>query len=150
MVQWIEIALTAMLAAQSEAPVTIEAARRFFGAHQEQLRAFDHRVADAYCDEGTIRLYREGADGLVRPVFGPAPPWKRILRESMAEAKRQNDYSEFSKITLHEEGDVIRIESTRYSVLRKYESPSTHRVGRCRNGQIGILEMTFRTKHHPE
>ena len=141
------LALLTMAAAPiSDTRISKADARHVFMQFQEKGRLFDPAEADLHCENGAIRMYREDASGAVKKSEGPAAPYKQILREGVQEARRANDYSKFSKVTYHPDGDNIRIESTRYSVLRKYKSPATFLIGKCASGEIGILLMIIHLK----
>ena len=143
----IDISMVALaLAGAGEPRVSEEQARILFADYQEKGRTFDPGEADLHCENGNILMYREDASGAVKKIEGAAAGYKRILRESVSEAKLAGDYSEYSGVTYHSVGANVRIDATRYSVLRKYKSPASFLVGMCDAGGIGILEMTIYSK----
>jgi len=55
-------------------------------------------------------------------------------------AKAAGDFSNYSRITYSIEGETVRINSTRFGVLKKYSSPMSILVGACNGGDWAILE----------
>ena len=138
------------VASGQEIGVTRTEAVEFFAQYQKLGRDSDSKEADLYCENGTIHMFREDLAGNVKVLKGSAALFKKLIRESAAEAKQSGDYSEYSNVSYHDVEGNVRIDTTRYSVLRKYKSPEVLIIGKCETGELGILEMTVHSKEGPK
>lgn len=114
--------------------------KKLFAKYQSLERAFDPAAADLYCDTALIRNVRIYPGGKERTLELPAKKYKDLIRTAMPLARASGDYNTYSKISYSAEGKSVRIVATRYSVLKKYSSPISLLVGKCNNGQTGVLE----------
>lgn len=124
----------------------LQEAEAFFADYQAKSSRSDPAEADLYCDGGKVTLIREDANGETQVLVGAATEFKRIIRESAAESKTLGDYSEFSRASYRVERGMVRVDATRTSALRKYQSPAVFHVGKCDSGELGIVEVIFHNK----
>lgn len=143
-------AFSAVQTADEMSPVSEAQARELFAEYDKRGLASDPAEADVHCEDGRIIMFQEDESGHVRRLEGSAARYKEILRASAAEARQAGDYSTLSDVTFHRAGSGIRVEATRYSMARKYESPATFLISHCGTGEIGIMEMTVHTKPAPK
>jgi len=131
-----------VLAVLASAPAWCQAgpAEDIFSQYQSLEKAFDPRAADLYCDSAVIRNVRTYPDGQQRALELPAPKYKALVRAAMPLAKAKGDSSTYSQVTYTPEGNGIRINAMRYSLLKQYSSPISLLVGACNGGQWAILE----------
>ena len=134
------------LSSAAAADVSVQDAEIFFADYQAKSSASDPAEADLYCDGGKVTMIREDAKGETQVLVGAATEFKRIIRESAAESKALGDYSEFSQASYRAERGMVRIDATRTSALRKYQSPAVFHVGKCDSGELGIVEVVFHSK----
>lgn len=117
-----------------------EPSQALFAQYQSLYQAFDPAVADMYCDEAVIRNQRTYPDGNQRTINLQAATYKNVLRSVMPMAKAKGDISTYTDVKYSAEGDNVRIKTMRYSEMKRYESPFSLLVGRCADGNRGILE----------
>jgi len=134
------VVILALAPAWAASPKPTERAKSMFDSYQSLERSFDPAIADLYCDTALIRNTRTYPDGNKRTLELPAPKYKELIRSSMPMAKASGDHSNYSKITYSIEGENVRINSSRYSVRKKYTSPMSLLVGACNGGAWAILE----------
>lgn len=84
---------------------------------------FDPAVADLYADDAVIKNTRRYPDGTSRTMTLPAHAYKELIRKSMPTAKTRGDTSQYSGIKSKFEGGKVRVTATRYSDLKKQNSP---------------------------
>ena len=108
---------------QARPEAMLEAARDLFQRYTSLWAAFDPAVVDLYADDAVIRNHRTYPDGRVQERSLPAPVYKNIVAEAMPLARERGDRSEYSDVTYTIEGDGVRVEAQRYSVLKDYTSP---------------------------
>lgn len=63
-----------------------------------------------------------------------------MIRSAMPLARSRGDFNDYSRTTVVPAGENERVTTSRYSHLKKYASPLTLVVGRCRSGAMGILQ----------
>jgi hypothetical protein len=124
-----------MVAAASDPP-----APAVFAKYQALERAFDPALAALYCDDALIKNTRRYPDGKSRTIQFPVDKYKALIRTAMPLAKSRGDVNDYSATTVKAEGVNSRINTTRHSRLKNYSSPMSLLVGRCRGGEVGILE----------
>ena len=126
--------LSAPALAQTKTP-----AGQIFEEYQTKERTFDPSLADLYCDTAVIQNTRIYPTGQQRTLSFPATQYKALIGRAMPLAKAKGDYSTYSSVRFTQEPKGVRINATRYSVLKKYSSPISILVGSC-NGRVLILE----------
>jgi hypothetical protein len=126
-------------AAASQADA-IAKARALFARYVQLEHAFDPAMADLYTDNAMIVNKRIYKDGKVTSLQIPALRYKHVIRTGMAGAKAQGDISTYANDSYVPEGGRVRINVTRYSVLKKYSSPMSLLVGPDPTGKWVILE----------
>jgi hypothetical protein len=121
---------------------SIAKAKALFARYVQLEHAFDPAQADLYADDAVIVNKRIYAGGKVNSIRIPALRYKHVIRTSMAEAKSNGDISNYSNETFTPEGGKVRINVTRYSVLKKYSSPMSQLVAPDAKGNWVIVEET--------
>lgn len=101
----------------------IAAAQKFFNESNQLSDEFDPAAADLYAPTAYIKNTRYYPHGLVREMIFPAEEYKELIRTTMPLAKMRDDRNIYSDVTYTEEGDGVRINATRHSVLKNYDSP---------------------------
>jgi hypothetical protein len=125
----------------AEAPNdAIAKAKALFARYVQLEHAFDPAQADLYADNAAIVNNRIYPDGKKVRIPIAALRYKKLIRDTMADAKLKGDISTYSNETYTREGDKVRIRVTRYSVLKKYSSPMSQLVGPDATGKWLILE----------
>jgi hypothetical protein len=113
-------------AGSEEARPAAAAAEALFQKMQQLEQSFDPAVAQLYADDALIVNERFYPTGDVRELRIPATEYKALIVSTMPLAKARGDISTYSNITYEELVDGrVRINCTRYSELKKYESPYT-------------------------
>ncbi|MBX3710866.1 MAG: hypothetical protein KF800_02745 [Lysobacter sp.] len=115
-------------------------ARALFEQFVQLGEAFDPALADLYADTAKISNRRVFPDGTSREMAMPAPSYKTLLRQVMPVAKEQNDVSRYSDVRYAVEGENVRIDATRHSVMKDYSAPHTLLVGPDTDGTWRVLE----------
>ena len=133
----IAVAKPTAAAPQSDA---IAKAKALFAKYVQLEHAFDPAQADLYADNAVIVNNRIYPDGKKVRIPIAALRYKKLIRDSMADAKLKGDISNYSNETYTMEGGKVRIRVTRYSVLKKYSSPMSQLVGPDATGKWVILE----------
>lgn len=131
---------TAPATAPASQPAENSPAARLIQRMEQLGRAFDPALADLYHDDAVIRHTRIYPDGRSRSMTIPAPKYKAMLRNLMGVAKARGDVSTYSEIKFTAEGDRIRVDATRYSELKDYQSPISWLVGPGEGGEWVIFE----------
>lgn len=116
------------------------AARSIFEKFVVLEQAYDPAVADLYADNAIITNKRVYPFGRVRELTVPADKYKALIKGAMPLAKAKGDYSTYSDLTLTQEGNAVRIKGTRFSVLKKYESPFSMLFQQSADGTWKITE----------
>jgi hypothetical protein len=135
-VLWTVIALALPAAAADP----LAQAKQLFATYVERLNAFDPAIADLYADDAKIENTRYYPDGTNRTATVPAPKYKAMLRSAMPAAKQQNDTSEFLAVEYKQVGEKVRIETMRFTSVKKEASPLALVVGAGPDGKWMILE----------
>lgn len=130
------------VAAPKAAPPSdaIAKAKALFARYVQLEHAFDPAQADLYADNAVIVTRRVYPNGEVKSITVPALRYKHVIREGMKDAKLKGDVANYSNERYTQEGDKVRIEVTRYLVLKKYSSPMSQLVGPDATGKWVILE----------
>ena len=115
-------------------------ARAVFERYSALEAAFDPAIADLYSDTAVIKNKRTYPTGQVRELTLPADRYKALIRTAMPVAKAKGDYSVYSDAAFGLEGANVRVMATRFSVLKKYESPVSLLIGPTPTGTWLILE----------
>lgn len=138
-----QIAAAAKTAAPKVAPKAdpIAKAREFFQHYVALEHAFDPAMADLYRDDAKI-LNKRYQNGKMTPLQIPALRYKHYVRDGMAAARQKGDVAQYTNDTYTLEGDRVRINVTRYLVLKKYSSPMSILVGPDATGKWVIYEET--------
>lgn len=136
----IAVVVIAALASASAFGQSKGPAEALFSRYQSLEKSFDPRAADLYCDSALIRNVRTYPGGQQRTLELPAPKYKELIRAAMPLAKAKGDSSTYSQVTYTPEGSGVRINATRYSLLKQYSSPISLLVGSCDGGSWAILE----------
>jgi len=118
----------------------IAKAKALFARYVQLEHAFDPAQADLYADNATIVNNRIYPDGKKTRIPIAALRYKKLIRDTMADARVKGDISNYSNETYTLEGNKVRIRVTRYSVLKKYSSPMSQLVGPDATGKWVILE----------
>jgi hypothetical protein len=100
---------------------------------------FDPAIADLYADDAVIKNTRRYPDGTSRATVLPAPAYKDLIRKSMATAKARGDTQKYSGIKSKIEDGKLRVTATRYSDLKKHNSPVSLLIAQ-RSGRWLIVE----------
>jgi hypothetical protein len=133
-----QIAAASKTAAPKGDPIA--KARALFARYVQLEHAFDPAMADLYTDQAVIVNKRIYKDGKVTSLQIPALRYKHVIRSGMAGAKKQGDISNYTNDSYVPEGGKVRINVTRYSVLKKYASPMSLLVGPDPTGKWVIYE----------
>jgi len=128
------------LAAPAAAADPVAEAKQLFSTYVDRLNSFDPAVADLYADDAKIENTRKYPDGTKRIVTVPAPKYKTMLRGAMPVARQHHDTSEFFSVDYTPVGDGVRIETTRFTSVKKEATPLTLVVGPAADGKWLILE----------
>lgn len=115
-------------------------ARKLFERYISLAEAFDPAAADLYEDAALIKNKRTYPNGKIEERTIPAPQYKDLIRQIMPVAKARGDLNKYTKVKYSIEGDRVRINATRYSVLKKYSSPFSLLVGPGPEGHWLIYE----------
>lgn len=126
--------------ATQPSPLSVEEAKEFLDRFEELGRQFDPAIAGLYADDALIQSVRRYPNGRERTMKFEALMYKRLIRTLMPFAKARNDVSTLTDVTYSKEGDRIRINATRHSELKNYDSPYSLLVGRSSSGQLLIYE----------
>ena len=118
----------------------IDAAKQLFAQYVALERAYDPSVADLYADDALIKTRRKPPMGDPVDVIVPAPKYKTQLRELASVAKVRGDRNTYSAVTYSPEGELVRINASRFSGSRKQASPFRLLVGPSPGGQWLIYE----------
>jgi hypothetical protein len=112
-----------LCSAESESP-SIAAARSLFHQLEELEHSFNPAVADLYADDALIKNRRIEPTGEVREIEIPGAMYKAAVAAAMPLARERGDISTYSNVGYEElEDGRVRITCTRFSKLKKYESP---------------------------
>ena len=114
--------------------------RDAFQRYQELTSSFDASLANLYSDDAKIHLRRVDVAGKAQEIEFSGSEYKRLLSASMEVAKARGDLSVFSKASFSREGEAVRVEATRYSVLKKYRAPHILKFHRSSSGEWLITE----------
>ena len=117
----------------------IAKAKALFARYVQLEHAFDPAMADLYTDQAVIVNKRIYKDGKVTSLQIPALRYKHVIRSGMAGAKKQGDISNYTNDSYAPEGSKVRINVTRYSVLKKYCQPDVPPGRPGPDGQVGHL-----------
>ena len=118
----------------------IDAAKQLFEQYVALQRAYDPGVADLYAEAALIKITRRPPMGDPVDFIIPAPKYKTQLRELASVAKVRGDRNTYSNVTYTPEGELVRINASRFSGSRKQASPFRLLVGRSPAGQWLIYE----------
>ena len=124
---------------------TVGKAKELFRAYTELEVNFDPAIADLYADEAYIENTRTYPTGQERKMVLPATKYKELIRQTMPLAKSRGDTGHYSDITYEKEGKGVRITASRYSDLKKYESPILFLVAPSPDGAWLIYEEISRS-----
>ena len=116
-------------------------ASAFFKRYVELGHAFDVAVADMYADDARIISIRKYPSGEERTVEMTGSQLKDRIREVMPMARARGDKSTYSNVSYAVEGSRVRINATRYSVLKNYYSPYSMLIGPDSSGRWLIYEL---------
>jgi ketosteroid isomerase-like protein len=124
-----------------KAPITQPtSAEELFSEYVNREKDFDGSLVDLYADDALIRNTRRYADGTTKILEIPAPEYKALIQKVLPLAQARGDYSTYTNVTYTPEGERIRIKATRYSELKKYESPLSLLVGKDASSEWKIYE----------
>ncbi|MEW6120401.1 MAG: hypothetical protein AB1593_09960 [Pseudomonadota bacterium] len=115
-------------------------AKLLFERYEALETRFDPGAADLYADNAVIRNKRFYPDGQVRELTIPAPQYKQLIRDAMPLAQARNDRNTYTKTTYKLEGMGVRIQATRFSVMKQYDSPISLLVAPDASGRWLIRE----------
>lgn len=118
----------------------IREVKSLFDKYKRMESDFDPSLADLYSDEVVIRITRKYPDGAARVMTIPAKQYKQLIRTAMPAAKARGDTNVYKNSTYSRDGDGVRIKSSRYSNLKKYESPISILVRPNKLGEWRITE----------
>lgn len=118
----------------------IRDAKIFWDKYDQLEREFDSAAADLYADDALIKNVRRYPNGTSREMVIDAPKYKGLIRAAMGLAKARGDTNQYSNFAYTVENGRVRIKVTRYSNLKKYESPLELLVGPDQNGQWLVFE----------
>lgn len=118
----------------------IRDAKLFWDKAYKMEQEFDPASADLYADSAFIQNTRRYPHGLVQEMTIEADKYKKLIRLSMGVAKIRGDTNQYSNFTYAVEKGRVRIKATRYSNMKKYESPLELLVGPDKKGQWLIYE----------
>ncbi len=119
---------------------SVDEAKLLFSSYVELDAAFDTAAASLYSDTAIISSTRIYPDGRERKIQFPAPQYKALISQLMPLAKSRGDSNTYTEVRYSEEGEKVRIEAVRYSVLKDYKSPLVLVVGLENSGDVLILE----------
>lgn len=117
-----------------------EKAAALFAKYVSLGASYDSSLADLYSDTALITNKRTYPNGKVREIAIPATQYKALIRAAMPMAKSRGDLSTYSEVTYEMQAEKVRISATRFSELKKYESPIILVVGPSESGDWLILE----------
>jgi hypothetical protein len=120
--------------------LALSRAKALFQKYVELEAAFDPAQADLLHPSARIHTRRTTRTGEVRHLSATPAELKVVLKHVMPIAKARNDRNEYSNVTYWAEGERVRIRATRYSLLKKVESPVTLLVGPDSSGVWWIYE----------
>jgi len=118
----------------------IDDAKALFDRYVELEHAFDPVVADLYAEDAIIKNRRTYPTGQIRELSMPAPQYKALIRQVIPLAQARGDTSSYSQVSFSQEGRGVRIHATRFSDLKRYESPLSLLVAPNASGQWLIYE----------
>ena len=120
--------------------LALSRAKALLQKYVELEAAFDPAQADLLHSSARIHTRRTTRTGEVRHLSATPAELKVVLKHVMPLAKARNDRNEYSNVTYWAEGERVRIRATRYSLLKKVESPVTLLVGPDSSGVWWIYE----------
>jgi len=101
---------------------------------------FDTSGLDVYADDAVIRNQRQMPSGEVRDMELSGAAYKTMIRTMLPIAKARGDRSSMRDVRFRMEGLAVRASATRYSHLKKYESPIDWLLARNAAGEWRIVE----------
>jgi hypothetical protein len=119
---------------------SVDEAKSLFAKYVQLEAAFDPAAASLYSDTAIISSTRLYPDGRERKIQFPAPQYKALISQLMPLAKSRGDTNSYTEVEYTVEGENVRIEAVRYSILKDYKSPLVLVVGLEKSGELCILE----------
>lgn len=124
----------------------LEQAQKFFERYVSLEHAFDPAIADLYANDAYIQTTRHYPLGWPQKMVIPADQYKWMMRRTAPLARSRGDRNRYSDCTFTREGERVRIRCTRFSELKKYESPIEWLVGPGSDSQWLIFEEISETR----
>lgn len=121
-------------------------AQALFRRYMALEAAFDPALADLYADDALIENLRQMPDGSTRTLRLPAPQYKALLRTALPLAKLRDDRNRYRDLRFTADGDGVRIDVERESLLKRYRSPLRLRVAPDNDGVWRIVEEYSRSR----
>lgn len=121
-------------------PAGLDAAKHLFAQYLALEEAYDPRIVELYADEALITSRRTFPMGEPIDTVIPATSYKTTLRQLVAAAKARGERNTYSKVSYTPEGELVRINASRFSELRQRRSPISLLVGRSPSGNWLIYE----------
>ena len=140
------IFLGAIASTCASASEKIDKAKEIFSEYQEMGKSYDAGIVKLYSDEAKIENTRIFPDGKKQVTKFEVEDYKKIIEEAMPIAKTRGDYSTYSDVEYAEGEENVTITATRFSTLKKYESPLKIVVGPDEDETWRILEEISVTK----
>jgi hypothetical protein len=129
-----------LLSISISASDNLSAARETFERYKALEAAFDSNIAALYSDNAVIKNKQTYPTGQVREMTVPAPKYKELIRMAMPLARMKGDYSTYTEVTFSAEDHSVRMNSKRFSVLKKYTSNFSILFSPDKSGQWQIVE----------
>ncbi|MCG8545422.1 MAG: hypothetical protein MJE12_14585 [Alphaproteobacteria bacterium] len=138
--------VAAPIAADNAADARIQEAKALFQKFTRLSGQFDPAVAELYADDAQVVAHRRYPTGRTRPIQIAGRQLKAMIRHVMPVARMRNDRNTYADVDYAAEGTAVRINSTRYSVLKQYSRPHTLLVRPDADGNWRIYEETMHTR----
>ena len=138
--------IAAPIAADNAADARVQQAQALFQKYTRLSDQFDPSVADLYADEAQIVAHRRYPTGQIRHMQLEGRQYKALIRNVMPAARLRGDRNTYSDVAYSVEGIAVRIQATRYSVLKQYTSPHAMLVRPDSAGNWRIYEETLHTR----
>jgi hypothetical protein len=119
----------------------------FFNNYIQLGETFDSTVAELYSDQAKVTMLRRYPHGLKRTMELNGIQWKMLIKISMPLGKAKGDISKYKNIEVQENGNKIKIEANRYSVLKCYTDTGYYMIiEKSKNDKYYIVEEYMETQ----
>jgi ketosteroid isomerase-like protein len=132
--------LTGRLRSRAEWRSALREVAEFLSRYESLNRAFDPKVGEMYAPDAVLRSERRMPSGERRKMEMSGARLQAMLAVAMPMAKATGDRNSYRDVRFRMEGTGVRVRATRYSELKKYESPIDWLFARDAKGQWRIVE----------